>query len=61
MRTQPKPKQLTHLFIDENLVKSIDNFRFKHRFENRSETVRWLVRYALDAKAVPPPPEERLE
>jgi len=34
-------------------LKRLEDFRFKHRFESRSEAARWLMKAALDAKLAP--------
>jgi metal-responsive CopG/Arc/MetJ family transcriptional regulator len=39
--------------LDRALLKRLDDFRFKHRFESRSEAARWLMKLALDQKPVP--------
>ena len=38
---------------DDQLLRRVDDFRFKHRFESRSEAVRWLLDWALKQKPVP--------
>lgn len=42
-----------NLLLDEELLKKIEDFRFKHRFKNRTEAIRWLIDAALKAKLVP--------
>jgi metal-responsive CopG/Arc/MetJ family transcriptional regulator len=46
-------KQMMHMRLDVPLLKRLDDFRFKYRFESRSETARWLMKHALDQKPVP--------
>ena len=46
-------KQMIHMRLDQTLLKRLDDFRFKHRFESRSEAARWLMKAALEAKLVP--------
>jgi len=46
-------KQLVHMRLDQALLKRLEDFRFKHRFESRSEAARWLMKAALDAKLAP--------
>jgi metal-responsive CopG/Arc/MetJ family transcriptional regulator len=46
-------KQLVHMRLDRPLLKRLEDFRFKHRFESRSEAARWLMKAALDAKVMP--------
>ncbi len=40
--------------LEESLAKELEDFRFEHRFFNRSETVRWLLQWALRQKPKPP-------
>jgi hypothetical protein len=47
--------QMVHMRIEPNLLNRLDDFRFKHRFESRTEAARWLLNWALDQK---PKPEE---
>jgi metal-responsive CopG/Arc/MetJ family transcriptional regulator len=53
MPRERKETQLVHMKIDLNLLKRLDDFRFKHRFESRSEAARWLLIWALDQKPRP--------
>ncbi len=39
--------------IKDDLLKSIDDFRFENRFESRSEAIRWLISWALKQNAKP--------
>ncbi len=50
---------MIHIYVDAELAKQIENFRFKHRFTSQSETARWLMRHALEAKPVPLDKTER--
>jgi len=45
-----KESQMMHIRMDQPLLKRLDDFRFKHRFESRSEAARWLMKLALDQK-----------
>jgi metal-responsive CopG/Arc/MetJ family transcriptional regulator len=45
--------QMVHMRVDVTLLKRLDDFRFKHRFESRSEAARWLMKLALDQKPTP--------
>jgi metal-responsive CopG/Arc/MetJ family transcriptional regulator len=49
----PNETQMVHMRLDVPLLKRLDDFRFKHRFESRSEAARWLMKRALDQKPVP--------
>jgi metal-responsive CopG/Arc/MetJ family transcriptional regulator len=53
MPTDSPEKQLVHMLIDQPLLKRLDDFRFKHRFESRSEAARWLLNWALDQRPKP--------
>ena len=46
-------KPFLHFNVDEDLLKKLDDFRFKHRFESRAAAIRWLVEAALKAKLTP--------
>jgi metal-responsive CopG/Arc/MetJ family transcriptional regulator len=46
-------KQMIHMRLDAALLKRLDDFRFKHRFESRTEAARWLLDWALSQKPVP--------
>ena len=46
-------KQFVNISFDLALLKRIEDFRFKNRFENRTDAIRWLLKAALDAKLAP--------
>jgi metal-responsive CopG/Arc/MetJ family transcriptional regulator len=46
-------RQLIHMRLDQALLKRLEDFRFRHRFQSRSEAARWLMKAALDAKLAP--------
>jgi hypothetical protein len=46
-------KQMVHMRLDVPLLKRLDDFRFRYRFESRSEAARWLMKLALDQKPAP--------
>jgi metal-responsive CopG/Arc/MetJ family transcriptional regulator len=46
-------QQMVHMRLEPTLLKRLDDFRFKHRFASRTESVRWLIKAALDAKLAP--------
>ena len=49
-----KPEtRYVNLTFDENLLARIEDFQFKNRFVSRSETVRWLIKAALDEELTP--------
>lgn len=47
-------KQMIHMRLDSALLRRLDDFRFKNRFESRSEAARWLMAWALDQKPTVP-------
>lgn len=48
-----KQKPFLHFNVEPELVKRIDDFRFKNRFESRAACIKWLLKWALDAKPKP--------
>jgi hypothetical protein len=46
-------KQMIHMRMDQSILKRLDDFRFKHRFESRSDAARWLLNWSLDQKPKP--------
>jgi hypothetical protein len=46
-------KQMVNMLYDAGLLKRIDDFRFQHRFESRTEAIRWLIQAALDKRLKP--------
>lgn len=53
-------KRKTYIFSDE-LAQAIEDFRFKERFRNETEAVKWLLAKGLDACVNLPQPEEKDE
>jgi metal-responsive CopG/Arc/MetJ family transcriptional regulator len=49
MQTQTQGKYI-NIFLDEELLKRIDDFRFKNRFASRTMAIRWLIDHALKQK-----------
>ena len=43
--------------IDDALLKRLDDFRFRHRFDLQAAAIKWLLDWAL--KQNPKPPDER--
>jgi hypothetical protein len=35
------------LRLEKGTLEKIDDFRFAHRFQSRTKTIRWLLKYAL--------------
>jgi hypothetical protein len=50
---QKKLPQMVHLRLDSEILQQLDDFRFQHRFETRSDAIRWLLSWALSRKPDP--------
>lgn len=50
-------KPFLHFVIDPSLLKKVDEFRFKGRFESRAAAIKWLLAWALDQKPAVPKEE----
>src|ERR1700689_3509179 len=46
----PLNKTLLNFIVDNNLLKRIEDFRFKNRFPTRTATIKWLLDWALKQK-----------
>jgi hypothetical protein len=46
-------KPLLNFLVEPELLKRIDDFRFKNRFESRAAAIKWLLDWALDQKPKP--------
>jgi len=46
----PSDKPFLSFVVDPELIKRLDDFRFKHRFESRAAAIKWLLDWALDQK-----------
>lgn len=49
----PEEKQPVHILFEKPLLKRVDDFRFKYRFESRTDAIKWLLAWALDQKPAP--------
>jgi hypothetical protein len=47
------PSKLVHLRLRKELWDKVDNFRFDHRFENRTQAIHWLLEFALNQNPKP--------
>jgi hypothetical protein len=54
----PTQKPLISLVIEEDLLKRIEDFRFKNRFQSRAAAMKWLMTWALDQKPKPIAPTD---
>ena len=43
-------KPYLNFVVDENLLKRVDDFRYKHRFRRRAAAVKWHLYWALKRK-----------
>jgi hypothetical protein len=55
----PSDKPFLSFIVDPEMIKRLDDFRFKHRFESRAAAIKWLLDWALTQKPKPPQPLER--
>lgn len=46
-------KPLINFVIDPELLKALDDFRFKWRFESRASAIKWLLAWALKQNPKP--------
>ncbi len=46
-------KPLLNFVIEPDLLKRLDDYRFKHRFDSRAAAIKWLLEAALKAKLAP--------
>lgn len=46
-------KPFLSFLVDPSLLKRLDEFRFKHRFESRAAAIKWLLDWALSQKPAP--------
>jgi hypothetical protein len=49
----PTDKPLLNFVIEPELLKRLDDFRYKYRFPTRARAIKWLLDWALRAKPVP--------
>lgn len=46
-------KPYLNFVIEPELLKRVDDFRYKHRFPTRAAAIKWLLEAALKAKLAP--------
>jgi len=51
--TMATDKPFLSFVIDPDLLRRLDDFRFKHRFQTRAAAIKWLLDAALKAKLAP--------
>jgi hypothetical protein len=47
-------KPFLSFVVDADLLKRLDDFRFKNRFDSRAGAIKWLLAWALDQKPAVP-------
>lgn len=47
-------KPLVHFVVDEELLKRVDEYRYKKRFPSRAAAMKWLMEWALKNDAPAP-------
>jgi len=47
-------KPFLNFVIEPDLLKRLDDFRFKNRFASRAAAIKWLLQWALDQKPAVP-------
>ena len=47
-------KPILNFVIEPDLLKRVDDFRFKHRFPTRAAAIKWLLDWGLNQKPAPP-------
>jgi len=47
-------KPFLSFVIEPDLLKRIDDFRFKNRFDSRAAAIKWLLAWGLDQKPAAP-------
>jgi hypothetical protein len=48
-----KSSVFMHFTVDTELHDAVEDFRFKHRFNQRSSAIKWLLRWALEQNPIP--------
>jgi hypothetical protein len=46
-------KPFLSFLVEPELLKKLDDFRFKNRFESRAAAIKWLLDWALSQKPAP--------
>jgi len=46
-------KPLLNFLIEPELLRRVDDFRFKNRFDSRAAAIKWILAWALEQKPVP--------
>jgi hypothetical protein len=49
----PPEKPFLSFLVEPELLKRLDDFRFKHRFDSRAAAIKWLLDWALKQKPTP--------
>ncbi len=59
--SMPLKSPVLSLVIPEDLLKRVDDYRFKNRFKFRNEAIRYLIEYALDRLEKEEDPDSKKE
>ena len=51
--SMPNEKPLLNFVVEPDLLKRIDDFRYKQRFPTRAAAIKWLLDWALSQKPAP--------
>lgn len=54
----PSEKPFLSFVVEPGMIKRLDDFRFKQRFESRAAAIKWLLEWALEQKPKRPAGEE---
>lgn len=46
-------KPFLSFIVEPELLKRLDDFRFRHRFKTRAAAIKWLLDWALKQKPAP--------
>ena len=47
-----------HVLLDDILLRRLDDFRFAHRFQSRTDAIRWLLEWSLGRDPQPRKPRD---
>jgi hypothetical protein len=53
MPRKTQPSSMFHLRLKKELREKLDDFRFTHRFETRTDAIHWLLEFALSQNPKP--------
>ena len=47
-----------HVLLDEILLRQLEDYRFAHRFQSRTDAIRWLLEWSLGRNPEPRRPQD---